>query len=304
MTGTALILGPNGRFGRHVATALAQRGWTLQRFDRQNDDLDRAAEGADLIVNGWNPPYPDWAAQLPGQTAAIRRAAERSGATVLVPGNVYVFGPEAPERLGSDTPHRAHNPLGRLRIEMEQSWRDSNVQVILLRCGDFLDDAASGNWFDRVMAPKLTKGSLTYPGRPDIPHAWAYLPDVARAAADLVERREALPRFAEIPFPGHTLTGQALGELCAAALGRPVRIAPFAWWQLALAMPVWPMARHLREMRYLWDMPHRLEAETLAASLPDFRASSPAEAVASAVGAALADRAGQPSGAISAQTSR
>jgi nucleoside-diphosphate-sugar epimerase len=154
------------------------------------------------------------------------------------------------------------------------------------------------------MASKLTKGSLTYPGRPDIPHAWAYLPDVARAAADLVERREALPRFAEISFPGHTLTGQALGELCAAALGRPVRIAPFAWWQLALAMPVWPMARHLREMRYLWDMPHRLEAETLAASLPDFRASSPAEAVGSAVGAALADRAGHSYGAMSAQTSR
>lgn len=302
MTATALILGSTGRFGRHVGAALAQRGWTLRRFDRRRDDLDRAAEGVDLIVNGWNPPYPDWAAQLPGQTATIRRAAERSGATVLVPGNVYVFGPDAPERLSPHTPHRAAHPLGRLRIEMEASWRDSDVPVILLRCGDFLDDAASGNWFDRVMAPTLAKGVLTCPGRCDVPHAWAWLPDVGRAAADLVERRASLPRFAEVPFPGFTLTGRELADLCA-ALGRPVRIRPFPWWQLSLAAPFWPMARHLREMRYLWDMPHRLEAETLAAVLPDFRATPAPAAIGTAVAAALGRTAGQSPGAISTQTS-
>jgi hypothetical protein len=195
------------------------------------------------------------------------------------------------------------HPLGRLRIEMEESWRASEVPVILLRCGDFLDDVASGNWFDRVMAPTLAKGALTYPGRTDIPHAWAWLPDVGRAAADLVERRAALPRFAEVPFPGFTLTGRQLADLCASALGRQVRLKPFAWWQLALAAPVWPMARGLREMRYLWDMPHRLEAETLAKLLPEFR-STPAEtAIGSAVAAALATGAAQSPAAMSTQTS-
>ena len=41
-------------------------------------------------MNGWNPPYPDWAAQLPTLHRAVPDAARRTGAAVIIPGNVYV----------------------------------------------------------------------------------------------------------------------------------------------------------------------------------------------------------------------
>lgn len=300
MTGTALILGASGRFGRHAAQAFARRGWTLRRFDRAHDELSRAARGADVIVNAWNPPYPDWAAQVPGLHARVREAAKAADATVIVPGNVYVFGPDAPAPWSQWTPHLARNPLGRIRIEMERAYREDGVRTIVLRAGDFLDDAPSGNWFDRVMTPGLARGRFVYPGRTDIPHAWAYLPDMARAAVDLAELRDQLPRFSDIPFPGYTLSGRKMREMLEGIAGRPVALKPMAWWQLRLARPFWPMARHLLEMRYLWDTPHRLDGARFRDLLPGF-AHTPAE---EALRAATADLLRpQPGGMMSTQTS-
>ena len=68
MTQTVLILGASGRFGRNAARAFRAAGWTVRGFDRQTDTLEQAARGMDVIVNAWNPLYPDWARQLPGFT--------------------------------------------------------------------------------------------------------------------------------------------------------------------------------------------------------------------------------------------
>ncbi|HHB80436.1 MAG TPA: epimerase, partial [Aliiroseovarius sp.] len=70
---------------------------------------------------------------MPAQTARLIEVAEAGGATLLQPANVYVYGAESPERMAPDTPHRAMNPLGKVRREMEQALRRSSARVILLR---------------------------------------------------------------------------------------------------------------------------------------------------------------------------
>lgn len=96
MTQTALILGPTGRFGRNMALAFENAGWAVKRFDRKTDTLNSAAMGADVIVHGWNPTYDRWAKDVPVLTKKVIAAAKVSGATVLIPGNVYVYGADAP----------------------------------------------------------------------------------------------------------------------------------------------------------------------------------------------------------------
>lgn len=270
MTQTVLILGGQGRFARNTAAAFAKAGWQVRHAGRA-DDLTRAAIGADVIVMGWNPPYHRWVAQVPGQQARVIAAARASGATVIIPGNIYVFGAGAGPVLGTDTPHNATNPLGRVRIALEKAWRDSGLPVILLRMGDFLDTAPSGGMFDRVMLTTLPKGVLRYPGQTDIPHAWAYLPDAARAAVALAERRAHLPRFADVPFPGFTLTGAELAQGLAQARGHNVGLRGVPWWQMRLVQPFMPVIAGIFEMRYLWNMPHQLADQPFRDLLPDFR---------------------------------
>jgi nucleoside-diphosphate-sugar epimerase len=269
MSKTVLILGGTGRFGHAAAEAFRDAGWKVLQFDRATDRLPDAAMGAEVIVNGWNPAYPDWEAQIPRQITQVIEAARTSGATLLQPGNVYVYGEGSPERLTPDTPHRATNPLGRLRIEMEARLRDSGCRVILLRAGDFIDTSPSGNWFDRVIAKDAAKGRLAYPGDARIPHAWAYLPDLGAAAVSLTEARATLPAFCEVLFPGYTMTGEELRAATERALGRPMQLRRMSMLPLHLARPFWPMAKHLIEMSYLWSMPHRLVDDRLATLAPD-----------------------------------
>ncbi|MCK4712095.1 MAG: sugar nucleotide-binding protein [Marinosulfonomonas sp.] len=284
MSKTVLILGGSGRFGRHATTAFENRGWNVRQFDRTQENLRDATQGVDVIVNAWNPAYPDWAKQVPKLTAQVIEVAKATGATVIVPGNVYNFGVEAPAIYDANTPHHATNPLGRIRIEMEAAYRASGVRTIILRAGDFIDTQASGNWFDMMMIPKLGKGRFIYPGNPDVAHAWAWLPDLTRAAAELAEIRADLPVFADIPFAGYTLTGNELCTAISARLGRPIKLKKMSWLPLQIARPFWPMARHLLEMRYQWNKPHQIDGAKFDALLPDFKTTLLAQALPLAIG--------------------
>jgi nucleoside-diphosphate-sugar epimerase len=270
MNKTVLILGASGRFGRSAQTSFSWAGWDVRTYDRKTDSLPDAAWGADLIINAWNPAYPDWARDVPALTRMVIDTAKDTGATVLIPGNVYNYGDQMPATLSEHTPHRATNPLGRIRIEMEQAYRAAGVRTIILRAGDFIDTRPSGNWFDQVITSKARKGIITYPGNPDIPHAWAFLPDMTDMAALLAEDLASLDPFTELCAPGYALTGHELTHAIAAASGAPLRLKKMSWLPLQMARPFWRMASPLLEMRYLWDTPHRLTSHKLDRLLPGF----------------------------------
>jgi nucleoside-diphosphate-sugar epimerase len=300
MTGIVLILGATGRFGRACSDAFTQAGWQARNFDRKSDQLMQAATGVQVIVNGWNPAYPDWAAQVPELQAQVIAAARAAGATVIVPGNVYVFGEHTPGPWSQGTPHRAENPLGRIRIEMEQAYRESGVRTILLRAGDFLDTRASGNWFDMIITKDLAKGRFTYPGNPDLPHAWAYLPDLARAAVALAKMRADLPVYTDVPYAGYTLTGRDMLAAVNSVGAQQARLKPMAWLPLQLARPFWAMGRCLLEMRDLWNTAHHLDGTLLKTLLPGFQQTPLESAITVALPSALVERDVQPNQTVAA----
>ncbi len=270
MPSTVLILGPSGRFGHHAKAAFTEAGWTVRGFKRGTDTLSAAAQDVDVIVNAWNPEYTEWAKLLPDLHRDVAETAARCGATVILPGNVYVFGPETEVPWSEASPHAAENPLGKIRCHIEEVYRQVGARTIILRAGDFLDDRASGNWFDRVMIQKLGNGVFTYPGNPEISHAWAYLPDLARAAVRLAEMREELPEFFDVPFPGYTLSGRDIQQHLQTHMNQTIELKKMSWLPIQLLAPVWRMGACILEMRYLWDTPHSLDGRLFSKTLPDF----------------------------------
>jgi nucleoside-diphosphate-sugar epimerase len=286
MTKTVLILGANGKFGKHCATAFQSKGWTVRRFDRKTQDMTKAAMGADVIVNGLNPPnYNNWATNIPPITRAVIKAAKSSGATIILPGNVYVFG-DTPGVWDENTPHSPNSRKGQIRVELEAAYRKAaleGVQTINLRAGDIIDPESPETIMGIVMFKGLAKGKLTLMGRPDVPHSWCYVPDFARAAVALAEKRAELATYEDIPFSGQTMSGTEIKQTLEALLGRSLKTPTFPWWALALASPVWEMARELREMRYLWDTAHQLSSDRLETLLPGFEFTSNRVALANAL---------------------
>lgn len=291
MDRTVLVLGANGRLGRAATLAFAAAGWQvtaqLRRPPRaplpagvrllQGDALDVAAITAALpqvgvIVNALNPDYTRWATLLPPITTATLALARATGALLMLPGNVYNFGNQLPAVLTEATPFAATHPKAAQRITLERALADAaaeGVRSVVLRAGDFLGDA--GTWVDLALGKSLARGRFTQMGPADLPHAWAWLPDLARdfvRVADLVRRdATALPPHAVLHHAGLTLTGAQLQQAFEAALGRPLRAAAFPWPLLRLATPFSPMLRALFEMRYLWQRPHQLDGSRLQALL-------------------------------------
>ncbi|SFR34939.1 hypothetical protein [Litoreibacter janthinus] len=283
MSKSVLILGSNGRFGRNAATAFSWANWDVTLFDRASDRLPDAAWGAEIIVNAWNPAYPDWGRQVPELTQQVIDTARDTGATVLLPGNIYNYGTGMPSELRESTHHRPTGPLGQIRETMERAYRDAGVRTIVLRAGDFIDTRASGNWYDKIITAKLSKDVVTYPGALDVPHAWAFLHDLADAAVLLAEQAADLPRFFEVNFPGYTLTARDLHREIEQATGRELELRQMQWWPLHLSSPFWPMAKPLLETRYLWNTSHSVMSDRFAELLPAFQPTSLDEAIAASL---------------------
>lgn len=273
-----LVAGASGLFGSHAAQAFAAAGWEVRLYKR-GTDMAAAAQGADVIVNAMNPPmYHDWARLVPAITGQAIAAARASGATLIVPASVYNYGSQ-PRPWGPSTPQKPNTRKGAVRVQMEADYRASGVPVILLRGGDFMDAAGKTQGMGMTLRG-LAKGKIMAFGGVDVPRAYAYLPDMARAAVALAEVRSVLPRFADVPFAGLTFTLQELVDTLQQQSGQSFRVTKFPWWLMGLASPFWELARELREMRYLYELPHRLDGATMQAVLPQFQTTGLAEVAA------------------------
>jgi nucleoside-diphosphate-sugar epimerase len=287
---TVLILGAGGRFGAAAVQAFAAAGWQVLAQRRRApqpplpanvrllqqglDDapaLARAAAGAALVIHAVNVPYPRWEQELLPLFRRGLAVAEQLGARFMLPGNVYHYGETMPPLLREDSPPRPSTRKGELRLAMEDELGRRAAQGldgVVIRAGDFFG-AGHGSWLDLVIAKDIARGKLVYPGPLDVVHAWAYLPDLARAFVAVAGDggRRGLLR---LHFGGHAVTGRefiAALEAAAANLGlRPpqgFRVAGLPWPAIRALGLVQPMLREIGRMSYLWRVPHALDGSAL-----------------------------------------
>ena len=286
MSGRILILGAAGRVGRLAAEAFRDAGWAVVSLvrgasahgaapgtqivevdARDAESVADAARGMDVVLHALNPPYTEWATQVPLLAEAAIAAARASNATLVLPGNLYNYGAGMPAVLDESTPMRPTSRKGALRVMLEERLRDAGNRTIVLRAGDFFGGGSRGSWFDRVITRYVDQKRLTYPGPLDVVHEWAYLPDLVAAMVPLVEARAQFDPFATFGFPGHAVTGREFTAAIVRALRRDMKIATMPWWLLRMLGPVVPTFRELAEMSYLWETPHRIDGRKLKAAI-------------------------------------
>jgi nucleoside-diphosphate-sugar epimerase len=283
-----LILGAAGRIGRTAAEAFRDAGWEVSSLvrgtsadrvasgthvvevdARDTESVVEAAQGMDVILHALNPPYTEWPTLVPQLAQGAIAAARASGATLVLPGNVYNYGADMPPVLDETTPMHPISRKGALRVALEDQLRDSGVRCIILRAGDFYGsgDEGAGSWFDRVIIRYVEQGRLTYPGPLDVVHAWAYLPDLAATLVRLVEARAQFGEFETFGFPGHAVTGAEMARAIEQALHRKLNVGGMPWPFLRTLGIVVPTFRELAEMAYLWQVPHRIDGRKLEAAI-------------------------------------
>jgi nucleoside-diphosphate-sugar epimerase len=284
-----LVLGAAGQLGLAAAQAFHAAGWRVASLVRGSagsaiapgtelievDARDsaavvEAARGADVVLHALNAPFTQWAATAMPLAETAIAAARENGATLVFPGNLYVYGTGIPAIVDETTPFNPTSRKGEIRAAIEARLRaaadEEGTRVIILRSGDFFGTGA-GSYFDRLLIRDIASGRLTYPGPLDVVHEWAYLPDLAEALRRLVEARAALPPFAQFGFPGHAVTGREMVGAISRACGRGFTVSGMPWTMLRLFGMVVPIFRELSEVAYLWSTPHAIDGTRLAAAI-------------------------------------
>jgi nucleoside-diphosphate-sugar epimerase len=293
----ALVLGATGGIGGEVARQLRDAGFQVRALKRglaheeqQRDgftwirgdamspeDVLRAARGCAVIVHAVNPPgYRRWAELVLPMLDNTVAAAIAERATIVLPGTVYNYGPDALPVLAEDAPQNPATRKGTIRAELERRLRTASQQgarVIVVRAGDFFGPRAGNNWFSQgLVKPGQPVAAVNLPGDRGVGHQWCYLPDVARTMVELLRHRERLEPFANFHMSGHwdadgMQVAASVQRVVARCSGRVPAIRRFPWWLIRLASPFVTTLRELLEMRYLWRQPVRMTNARLVATL-------------------------------------
>jgi nucleoside-diphosphate-sugar epimerase len=293
----ALVLGATGGIGGEVARQLRDAGWEVRALKRglqqatqrrdgiewiagdamNREDVMRAARDCAVIVHAVNPPgYRRWAELVLPMIDNTIVAAIAQRATIVLPGTVYNYGPDAFPLLSEESPQHPPTRKGAIRVELERRLQVAathGARVIVVRAGDFFGPQAGNSWFSQgLVKPGRAVATISQPGGRGVGHQWSYLPDVARTMLELLSLGERLEPFAAFHMAGHW---DADGTQMAEAICRVVerhgaprpKLRAFPWWLVRLASPFVATLREMLELRFLWRAPVRMSNDRLVAVL-------------------------------------
>lgn len=288
---TVLVLGATGGVGGAIARALAEHGWTVRAMVRDvataksgwktpasvphfisgdamiRQDVVRAATmggSVDAIVHAVNPPgYRNWGkVVLPMIDNTISAARAAGGARVVLPGTVYNYNPASTSIINEGTPQNAMTRKGRIRVALEQRLVDAAPEVpsLIVRAGDFYGPDTGASWFAQAMiaaGKPIRKVTSMAPG---VPHAYAYLPDLAETFAQLLDKSDSLHAHEVIQFEGTwDADGRTMLDAIRKVVGREVPEKAFPWWLMRLLAPFGGFPKEAIEIEPVWRHPMRLD---------------------------------------------
>jgi nucleoside-diphosphate-sugar epimerase len=139
------------------------------------------------------------------------------------------------------------------------------IRAVALRPPDFYGPGVALSHLGDIAIGALARGKRALcVGSPDMPHDFAYVPDVGRAVMTLLAAPDsAYGRAWHVPC-APIQTRRRLLEVAAAALGRPAKLIAMPIWALGAASSFSGDLREIWEMRFQWDRPYRVDASRFA----------------------------------------
>jgi nucleoside-diphosphate-sugar epimerase len=281
-----------GAVGLATYDALRRRGETVRLVNRSGhapvpDDVDvvggdardpafttAVAQGASVVYQTLNPPYPEWTTQFPALQAGVLAAAEAAGARLVSMENVYMYGRPNGQPLTEDRAYAAHTKKGQLRARMARellaAHQAGRVEVAIGRASDYYGPrgGAQSNLGDRVFPAALKGKTASVLGDPDQPHTYTYIPDIGEGLAILGEHPDAPGEVWHLPNDPDTKTTRELVDIiyqqAGRSRGRVRAMPPLGLRVLGLANPT---LRELVEMRYQFAEPFIVDSSKIATKL-------------------------------------
>ena len=291
------VLGAGGGLGRNVVDAALAAGHTVVALVRdparanlppavttvlgdatRTEDVARAMAGADAAMYCVNPPLATWLQTFQPLLEAAIEGARTSGARLIFPANVWIYGPgRRSERIDETRAASPTSRRGELRASMEQAIREAGIRYSLIRLPEFYGPSVTTLTARPIYAALKNKRTL-WPGRLDVDVELVYMPDAARA---LVEVAVAPGCDAEVfHLPGVPTTPRKLVECIYTQVGVKPRVSGIHGLPLALVGKFDATIGAVSDIGHLWTEPILLDGAKYRARFGEVPLTSLDEAIA------------------------
>jgi len=217
----------------------------------------------DVVVHAATVPYPEWPRFVPRFAENALAAAEASGATLVFPGNVYVYGRPRSQSVTEDHPQEPHTVKGRIRLDVErrllQAHHDGRVDLVLPRYPDVYGPGGMHADFRPVFEGALTGKPCRWPLDADALHEFILNDDAAEAMLKLIRTPAAHGRTVHVPGPRPIVSRDFIRLAYAAAGSGEPSVRVFGRGMYRLVGLFNGVARAAYEMAYLFDDPILLD---------------------------------------------
>ncbi len=177
---------------------------------------------------------------------------------------MYQYGPQD-EALHEDMPLTSHGVKPAVRSEITRMWkkaaREGRVRWASLCAPDFYGAGVGRSHIGDTGLAAIAKGkSAMMLMNPDQPHAFAYVPDIARAALSLLDASDdAFNQVWHVPC-APTRTARELMQIGADAVGQKLKVMTIPGPVLSMLGLVVPFMREYAEMSFTWNRPYHVDA--------------------------------------------
>ncbi|GAA5150150.1 NAD-dependent epimerase/dehydratase family protein [Nocardioides marinquilinus] len=220
--------------------------------------------GAEALYNCVNPPsYGVWPTWWPPVAAAFLAAAERTDTVLVTASCLYPYG-EVDRPMVEGMPDAAEGRKGRLRAQMWDDARSAHeagrLRAVEVRGSDYLGPGVT-NAHVPVVAGRALKGkAVRVFGRPDVPHTFTDVRDMARALVTVAGRPETHGRVWHAPSNPAVTQAQAVADVCRASGREPVTVRAWPRAMLSLGGVVVPFLREMRETEHQFARPYVMDS--------------------------------------------
>lgn len=232
--------------------------------------VQKAAEGATQIVLAIGFPYEAriWQANWPAAMANVLKAAEAAGARLIFVDNLYMYGPQTMP-LREDMPLQDYGAKPAVRAAITRQWMaahdEGRVKTAALRAPDFYGPDVKLSQLGETAFGNLAKGKRPMLiVDPDQPHAFAYVPDIARAVVSLIDAPDdAFGQAWHVPC-APARTPREILSIGARALGRDLKLSAIPAGLLPVLGLFVPALKEMAEMRFQWNRPYEVDSSKFA----------------------------------------
>jgi nucleoside-diphosphate-sugar epimerase len=258
-----LAKGHRVRLVRQQAQTSSRRGLEIVSGDMSDPAFAvRATQGASVVYDCMNPAYHRWAEQLLPLARGALLGATKASARLVALDCLYMYGrPQG--AMSETTPMNPCSKKGELRVKLAEmrmgAHQRGEARVTIGRASDFFgSNLPYSAWSDRFYQRALRGAAVECMGDPDMPHAYTYVEDIARALVTLGERDEASGQVWHLPTNAAEST-QALATRLGDALGMSIRVKRVPLWLMKIVGVFEPFLREVQEMVYQWEVPFMVD---------------------------------------------